>query len=132
MLPTIVMKGRANLSEPRLLSVLVRQGYLIARKLPVNRQRRVVPSDAAVAFGRIVGGDLVNYLAVVFERNIAVRKSDRHPQLLPIAFRKLDTDMLAEGGRSHADVYANIKDSTPSASDELSLRLRRQLKMQPA
>ena len=66
------------------------------------------------------------------ERAEAVCKALRHPQLAPIVWVKQSCNVLAESGRSLADIHRDIEYRTSYDAYQFVLRMRWNLKMQAA
>ena len=56
-----------------------------------------IPADAAVAFGRIIVGNLIGYLDIGLERDEGVTEADRNVQLLTAIGGQLGGNMVSIG-----------------------------------
>ena len=86
-----------RLRQGQALRILGRQARL-TRKLPVNRQRGIVPGNAALMLGSVVIGGFVQKLGGVAEHHKAVRKARWHPELAVVVGAQFSAHPLAEGG----------------------------------
>src|SRR5437667_1832484 len=89
---------------------------------PRNRERRVVPADAALAPRAVLGRALVEYDRVLLEGEGAVREAGRHPDDLVVAPAELDGDVMAERGRPDPHVNDDVEDRAGDAAHELPHR----------
>ena len=112
--------------------VLGGQNCVLGRYGPCNTELRIVPSQAAVAFPRIVIGYLIKDLRMWLERAEAMREPLRHPQLTPIVRVEQSRNVLAESGRSQTDIHRDIEYRTSYDAYQFVLRMGRYLKMQAA
>src|SRR6266568_2973638 len=122
---------KLGILEPTTGRVLFRDtGLADTIERPLDRQRRVVPAKASLAFTIVVGGDLVKHVRGVGEDHESVRESLRNPEKLEIFSAKRDTRPLAEIRRVAPQIDRHIPDVPGKHANQLSLLLA-QLVVQP-
>ena len=97
-----------------------------------TRELRIVPDHAALRLPVPRRGDLVDHLGVRLERAVAVQQSRRDPELLPVLRRQHGAGMLPVGRRAAPDIHRDIPDRAAHHADQLALRVRPDLQVQPA
>src|SRR5262249_20430532 len=106
--------------ERRRDAILVRDDRRQIR--PRDAERRIVPQDAALAAGSVLGSALVEHDGLVLQRERRVREARRHPDDAVVAPRELDGDVVAEAGRAVPDVDDDVENSAAQAAHELAHR----------
>ncbi len=61
-----------------------------------------------------------------------MREACGDPKLAPVLLREFGGNPLAEGRRRSPDVHGHVENGTSNDPDQLPLRMRRQLEVQPA
>src|SRR5262249_10519001 len=96
-----------------------------------NGEVRVVPGDAALGFGRVVLGALVEEVRRLAEHAEAVSEAGRDPELERARVRQLEGDPLPEAGRATPDVHRDVVHGAAENLDQLPLSTGL-LEVQPA
>src|SRR5450755_2226450 len=109
------MESWVDVRKAGMTAVLVGDDDIGRRISPIYAKARIIPSNASLALGSPVIRYFVDYLAIGLQRNVAMRKTRRDPQLLPICRGKLQCDMATISGRLLADVDGNVHDGPPNA-----------------
>jgi hypothetical protein len=99
---------------------------------PGDADGRIVPAHGPFACGRVEVRGLVEKVRAVAGHDKPVREARRDPELAVVLARQLDPDPLTEGRAALAQVDRDIKHGALRAANELALRVRWQLVMQPA
>src|SRR5690606_9102594 len=86
----------------------------------------------AILRGRVGVGALVGDLAILLEREEAVREADGDEQLVPVLRTEFSPDPLAVGRRAFAHIHRHVEDPAPDAAHQLILPARRHLEVQAA
>src|SRR5437867_1369755 len=97
------------------------------RKGPADLEGRVVPPHASGGTWMVELRHLIENLAAVLERLVPVGQPLRNIDHAEIVARELEGQPVAEGGRSGPDVQGHVVDRPAGASDQLRLRVGRDL-----
>src|ERR1700716_410837 len=124
------MEYRIDISKRGMAAILVRHDYIGRGTSPIYAEAWIIPCKSSFIVGCPVISYFVDYLAIGLQRNVAMRKTLRQPQLLPICRRKLQCDMATVCGRFLTYVDGNVQDGSPNAPHQFALGARGNLEMQ--
>src|SRR5262245_13303840 len=118
-----------QLGQPRVITVARYEHRTIAGDRPFNPDLRIVPDEPALGGRVVVGRHLVDYLGVRLERTIAMSKTDRNVELLPVLGAQHDLQVPPECRRPASNVHRDIENAAARAADQLRLGRRADLKV---
>jgi hypothetical protein len=123
--------NRAQVLQARQHLILAGKNWLAVQR-PGDRQVRVIPNDPALTVRRVLAIDLIEDLAVVSDRAVAVSEAAGHPKLFATLCGQFGAYKLALSGRACADIHRDIENRALQRPDQLTLGVRRQLEVQAA
>src|SRR5271169_3359224 len=88
--------------EDRVFAISIGEQRFVGRYRPGDAESRIAPQQAAIVLGRIIGVHLINDLGIGLERAIAMGKSFRYEDLVPVGSAEHRRDMTAEARRTPA------------------------------
>ena len=120
-----------DIIQLHVLLILLRQNHLVRRHPPVYSHVRVVPGYRALGLRRVEVVALVLEHHLLAQHTEPVREAPRDEELSVVLPRKLDGHVPPEGRRPLPDVHRHIEDRALYHPDQLCLRVRRLLEVQP-